>query len=156
MAEWWFLKANHYLSNKFHLMYVFPLILVGMEAHSSLVNHFPANGLWKLWLWESLCFWRPLQYSDKEIQDSFCLINWFLRRLLGHMEILCWFTRGRGNMEAGEGFFLCSLGSIQLMSGCHIAKISCRGKGGCLAECLLTSTVLSQGKGLGHLLRGRG
>ena len=22
VAEWWFLKANHYLSNKFHLMYV--------------------------------------------------------------------------------------------------------------------------------------
>ena len=52
--------------------------------------------------------------------------------------------------------FLCSLGSIELMSGCHIAKISCRGKGGCLAECLLTSTVLSKGKGLGHLLRGCG
>ena len=27
-------------------MYVFPLILVGMAAHSSLVNHFPATGLW--------------------------------------------------------------------------------------------------------------
>ena len=58
-------------------------------------------------------------------------------------------------MEAGEGF-LCSLGSIQLMSGYHIAKISCRGKEGFLAECLLTSTVLSMGKGRGRLLRGCG
>ena len=52
--------------------------------------------------------------------------------------------------------FLCSLGSIQLMSGYHIAKISCRGKEGFLAECLLTSTVLSMGKGRGRLLRGCG
>ena len=48
--------------------------------------------------------------------------------------------------------FLCSLGSFWLMSGYHIAKISGRGKEGFLAECLLTSTVLSMGKGLDCLL----
>ena len=32
--------------------------------------------------------------------------------------------------------FLCYLGSVQLMSGYHITKISFSGKGGCLAECL--------------------
>ena len=47
-------------------------------SFSNLANHVPA-GLWKLCLWEGVCFWCPLKYSNWEILGNFiwsCNSSW--------------------------------------------------------------------------------
>ena len=83
--------------------------------YSNLANHVPA-GLWKLCLWEGVCFWCPLKYSNWEILGSLiwsCNSGWGQLNL-GRIGRLL--SGGVDSMKEGESLLFMSLGSHLI---CH-------------------------------------
>lgn len=72
-----------------------------MAAHSHTSQSPPCTGLWKLWLWEAPCFWRPLQCSNGEILEGSVWLTKLLGGRCGRWGIHCWFAGGCGCMDTG-------------------------------------------------------